>query len=238
MANELIANLFSLESAGEILFLEETGHSLADKVLRKIQDGSYSWVDIVDEFNTCLDYLAGKYNLPDLEHTEDVSTNSNVGYIPMPANFQKNLWYCKSLTHNRVIDIKDSVINLYRHYTVLDQSGPVQGVSVKGNALHYQRIPGTAEVLRLIYYRYPTRLRSRYDKPVCLPPHMVEPLLVNYACREIYGEIEDGIEGKQVNTDRYGKKFAEAEVELDRLVGPPRHAPIDLPDEMAWDAYV
>ena len=240
MSNELDADLINLECYGEIIFLEETGHFLADKVLRKIQDGSYTWQDVVDEFNGCLVYLSGKYNLPDLEHTEDIQTDPRTGRVLLPANFQKNLWFCKSTTHNRPIAIDDTVINLFRRYTVLDQTGVVRRVAVRGRHLHYQRVPSSAETLRLVYYRYPDRLRTRQDKPTCLPDHLVESLLVNYACKEIYSEIEDGIEGAQVNTDRYSNRFAKAEAELASIpeILADRHAPIDIPDEMEWNAYV
>lgn len=237
MANELDENLSALACYGEITFLEDTGHTLADKVIRKIQDGSYTWVDVVDEFNSCLEYLSGKYNLLELEHTEDITTGT-LNHVPLPTSFQKNLWHCRSITHNRPIGIDDTIINLFRRYSVLDLTGNVRHVAVKGRHLYYQRIPSTAETLRLIFYRYPERLRTRQDKPTCLPPHLVEPLLVNYACKEIFSEIEDGIEGTQVNTQRYTERFNKAEAELLMFVGPDRIAPIDFPEEIAWDAYV
>jgi len=240
MANELDTNLSVLESFGEISFIEDTGHSLADKVLRKIQDGSYTWQNVVDEFNGCLKYLSGKYNLPELEHIEDVQTDPRAGRIPVPSNYQKNLWYCKSTTHNRPVNIEDTVINVYRKYSILDQSGAVRDVAVKGRYLYYQRVPTSAETLRLVYYRYPTILRTRREKPTCLPAHLVEPLLVNYACKEIFSEIEDGLEGKQVNTQRYDGRFKAAEATLASMpeIIADRHAPIDIPDEMEWGSYV
>lgn len=236
MSNELDTDLSSLELSGEISFLEETGYSLSDKVMRKIQDGSYSWTDIVDEFNACLDYLSGQYDLPQLEHTEDVTTDSNSNRIPVPANFQKKLLMCRSITHNRPCEIKDTVVNLFRLYTVLDQTGAVRRVSIKGRYLYYQRL--AEETLRLVYYRYPNRLRTRWDKPSCLPPHLVEPLLINYACKEIFSEIEDGVEGPQVNTQRYTDRFARAEEALVKWIGPQRREPVDFPEEIPWDAYV
>lgn len=237
MANSLDSNLSVPEVAGEIYFLEKAGRTLSDKALRKIDDDSYSWADVVDEFNRCLEYLAGKFNLLELEHTEDIMTDPNVNNVPVPANYMKNLWQCRSLTHNRLIKVHTSVINLGRWYSVIDQSGSVRGVAVKGRAFYYQRIPGSAETLRLTYYRYPDRLYDRDDKPTCLPPHLVEPLLVNYACKEIYSEIEDG-EDKQVNTDRYTNKFNNAVVELERFLGPDRHDPIEFGQEIAWDVLV
>lgn len=240
MANELDANISTIVCRGEVLFLEETGQAMSDKVLRKVQDGSYSWMHVVDEFNACLDYLSGKYDLPELEHTEDVTTDADgiANNIPMPMNYQKNLWFCRSITHNRHIKVHSTVINMFRRYSVLDNSGNVRDVSVRGRSLVYQRIPGSAETLRLIYYKYPERLRTRHDKPTCLPPHLVEALLINYACKEIFSEIEDGIEGSQVNTARYTDRFDRAEADLLADIGPPRRAPQEFPEEMAWDAYV
>ena len=238
MANELDANLSAFEASGESFFYEKESQQLCDKVLRKIDDGSYSWQEVVDEFNRCLEHIAGKFDLYDLEHTQDVATDAGINRIAMPANYMKKLMMCRSITHNRPIAIKNTVTNLFRAYSVLDQSGSVREVAVKGRELYYQRVPGSAETLRLVFYRYPTRLYKREDKPSCLPPHLIEPLLVNYACKEIFSEIEDGIEGSQVNTDRYTKKFVEAELELQTFLGPERREPVEFPEEIAWDVYV
>jgi hypothetical protein len=239
MSNDIAATLPALESFGESVRLSDTTHSLADTVLEKVQDGSYDWPFVVGLFDDCLLELAGDFLFPDLEETADVPTDPGVGYIRMPANFHRELRYCHSISHNRKIAIKGSVIQLYRDYSKLDQSGVVRGVALKGRNLYYQRIPASAETLRLNFYRYPDRLLSRYDKPTIMPYNLARKLLVHYACREIYDEIEDGIEGVQkINTKYHDSRYQRAKAQLDMFLGPEEREPQEFPNEIDWDSMI
>jgi hypothetical protein len=66
----------------------------------------------------------------------------------------------------------------------------------------------------------------------------VEPLLVHYACREIFSEIEDGMEGEKVNTDYHHTVFVAALSELDSYLGPQKRKPVDITTEIHWDNYL
>jgi hypothetical protein len=239
MANELNTELFSLELSAEVLAIEETSQTLADDVLDKVQDGSYSWEDVLKHFNSCLYELAGEFLFPELEQWSDVYTDPAINHIQLPADYMRNLRYVHSVTHNRPrIRIQGSVVQLFRWYSNLDRQGPVRQVAINGRQLYYQLVPSTAEQLRINYFSYPERLRRRDDKPTFLPAHIIEPLLVAYACRELFNEIEDALEGQKPNTTYWDKEYDKAKAKLLAFLGPEEREPQEFPDEIYWDYLV
>lgn len=234
MANELNTNLPVIELSAESIALVATSRSLSDKVLDKVQDGSYDWEDVVELFNDCLLELAGERLFPELEEVLDIQTDSSSDHVRLPADFHRNLRYCHSITHNRPIKIEGSVIQMYRQFSQLDQSGVVKMVAIKGRELHYQRIPQSAETLRINYYKYPPRLLTRNDKPSFIPYSFAKRLLVHYACREIFDEIEDGVEGQKVNTLYHNKHYEEAKEALFLYLGPEEREPVEFAEEVEW----
>lgn len=240
MANELSCNLPTMEAYSESLgyYEQVDSESLSDLVIHAIQDSSYSYADILRYFNQGLRYISGKILLDDLETFTDVATDPGVNNIPLPADFQRDLRYCHSITHNRQIRVKASVLQMYRQFSELDQSGNVIMVATKGGRLYYQRVPSTAETLRINYWSYPERLTSRWQKPTCLPAHLVEDLLVNYACWKIFEKIEDGIEGQKVNTLYYKGLFDKAMEDLQEYIGPEHDEITEIETEIDWEAYI
>jgi hypothetical protein len=237
MANTLDANLSAIEGYAEVLPHLDVAQSLVQKVKDKIDDGSYTYDKILDKLNTGLRWICGKYLIDDLETFDDVETDPGVNHIPLPRDYQRNLRWAHSTTHNRQIKIYASTVQLLRWFSMLDQTGRVIGLAIKGRHLHYQRVPSSSETIRLNYWRYPDRIDMRTEKVEILPEHLVEPLLVSYACKEIYEEIEDGLEGEKANTIWYTKKFAEAQGELRIYLGPQTRIPVDIETEIDWDAY-
>lgn len=238
MANELDANLPALEASAEIFFLEETAQTLADEVLDKVQDGSFSYDDVLKYFNDCLVHLAGEFLLSDLERWEDIYTDPTVNNVALPADFFDNLRFAHSITHNRKIQIHGSVIQMFRMYSNLDQTGPVYRCAIKGKRLYYQRVPDTAEQIRINYFALPERLKARDDKPTCLPEHLVDALLGNFALWKLFDKIEDALEGQKPNTLYYKKLYDEAKAQLTAFLGPEEREPQEFPDEICWDILV
>ena len=238
MANTLEANLPALELAAEVLFLEETSQTLADEVLDKAQDGSFSYDDVLKYFNDCLAALAGEFLLEDLERWEDIYTDPGANNTALPADYMRNLRFAHSVTHNRKIRIQGSVIQMFRWYSQLDRVGPARQCAIKGKRLYYQLVPSTAERLKINYFAYPERLRTRNDKPTCLPEQLVDDLLGNFALWKIFNKIEDALEGPKPNTLYYKGLYDEAKAQLTAFLGPEEREPQEFPDEMNWDALV
>ena len=240
MTTELNTNLSSPEVASESLAHNELddSESLADEVADIVQDPSYSHSDIIRTMNVGLRYIAGRVLLPELEAWADLETDPNVNHIPLPADYQKNLRYCHSVTHNRQVRIVGSLLQSYRQFSELDQGGRVVHVMPKGRSLYYQRVPSTAETLRIAYYKYPDRLFSRWEKPTCLPVHLTHELLVSYAAWKLFSKIEDGVEGQKVNTQYYKGLFDIAMAELTFFLGPEEREPVEVSNEIDWEAYL
>jgi hypothetical protein len=238
MANELDADLSVLELSAEVFALEDTSQTLADDVLDTVQDGSFSFDDVLRLFNACLFELAGEFLLPDLERWGDIYTDPGVNHAALPADFMNNLRFVHSITHNRKLKIHGSVIQLFRWYSNLDRTGPVRQCAVKGKSIYYQLVPADAEQLRINYFAFPERMRTRNDKPTCLPEHLVEPLLGAYATWKLFDKIEDALEGTKPNTTKYKTDFFEAKAQLAAFLGPEEREPQDFPDEMNWDCLV
>jgi len=200
-----------------------------------LQDASYTYADILARFNACLLALAGEYLIPELETWTDIETDPGVNHVRLPADYMRNLRYAHSLSHNREIKIYGSLSRLYRWFANLDQTGRVLGVCRRGRDLYYQRVPSSAESIRINYYRYPQRLESREDKPDFLPWHLAEPLLKHYALKELFSEIEDGIEGAKVNTNYHKQEYELAKATLEYFIGPEEHPPDFIETEIDWE---
>lgn len=237
MSNDLDATLSSLEAYAEILPHLDVAQTLAEKVAVKVDDRSYTYDTILNKLNTGLRWIAGKYLLPDLETFEDIETDPGVSHVPLPRDYQRNLRWAHSVTHNRPTKIYPSTVHLFRWFSMLDQTGRIIGIAIKGRDLYYQRIPAAAETIRLNYWRYPERIDMRTEKVDCLPEHLVEALLVNYVCRDIFSEIEDGLEEEKVNTKHYAIMFTAALKDLSDFLGPEKRIPVDIPTEIDWEAY-
>ena len=238
MANALTENIPVIEVFAEVLRLKLDTEDLAQTVLRKVQDASYIYGDVLALFNRCLLELSGRFLLPDLEVMRDIQTDPNNGSMPLPSDYQKNLRYAHSITHNRKVTVFDSVILMNRHFAKIDQTGVVLAVAIKGRELYYQRAPSSAETIQINYWAYPEQMATRYTKPTCLPVHLVEPLLYNFACKQLYSEIEDGIDGQKINTNYYANEYNQAVADLSAFIGPEKREPQTIPQDLPWDRWL
>lgn len=238
MANTLDVNLPTAELLAEVLPLIHTSHTLADDVLDVVQDPSYDYDDVLQYFNDCIMDLAGEFLLPDLDTWVDIATDPNTDHARLPVRYMKNLRYAHSITHNREIRRYGGLSQLYRLFSTLDQTGRVLGVCAQGNDLYYQRIPSSAETIRINFYRFPDLLATRFDKATCLPDHLVKPLLLNYAAKEIFNLIEDGVEGQKINTSKHSNEYDKYRAKLLMFIGPEEREPEEIVDEMEWESYL
>ena len=238
MAITLDATLPAVETLAEVIALTATSHTMADEVMGIVQDASYTYADILEQFNDCQMEVAGKFLIPELEQWADITLKANRKSVRLPADFHRNLRHAHSTTYNRKIKIYGSLSLLYRWFSNLDQSGRIVGCAVKGRDLYYQRIPTSDETLRINYYGYPPRLESRMDKPDWLPWHLVKPLLVAYAAKELYDLIEDGQDGNKTNTTRWEAKYKEAFTDLEEFIGPEEDELDTIEVEIDWEAMM
>jgi len=217
----------------------ETAAEINAEVARRVQDSAFILDDTVRYINKGLKEIAGTLLLPKLLTTETtVDTVVDTAYADLPDNFMQNLHYCYSNNYNRKIRIYDSLELLYSSFTTLDLGGRVVGVARRGERLYYQRIPASAETLRIHYYKYPTEITASTGEPDCLPEFLVRPLLVNYVCKEIFSMREDGLSGRKVDTEYYEGLYMRAMGDLNRYIGPEARVGRLAQDDVDLDAYL
>lgn len=134
-----------------------TQATLITDLTRIVQDASYDVTEQLAFLNQAMQEVAAHslVLLPDLEQSDSVTTSISVSYVSLPSDYQKNLFFIYNSTQSWQVKIMASVWDLQRRYFQLDQSGTLTGAAVKGQQLHYQRIPSSAETLVLHYYRAP-----------------------------------------------------------------------------------
>jgi hypothetical protein len=199
-----------------------------------INDSAWDVDAVVAVYNQGIRKISGMVLLPALETITTIATGvTNSVSIPY---FHQNLRFCSSLTNNRKINIYGSPTLLLRQFPVIDQTGPVIGVTVKNKSLMYQRIPSTSETLHIHYWKTPSEYFES-DEPDCIPEHLQEDLLVNFAAWKIFTAIEDWTDGQKINALHHKKEFEAAMEELVKFIGPNNNEPIDFKDEAILDIY-
>jgi hypothetical protein len=209
-----------------------TASELIADVRRLIQDDSYSDETILGFLNDGITEIAawdnnnpelglvGSILLPALETRDTVATSTTDSFVELPEDYMRNLYKVTFEGQTAEVHILSNMrvlLDEWDNDLTRTGGGPVEDVTVMGNYLHYQPIPVVATELTLWYYALPTLL-SRYDPggddtddtPSAIPAIFQKSLLVNYAAKEIFNEIEDGIESRKVNTERYEAKYQQA----------------------------
>jgi hypothetical protein len=197
---------------------------IIDRVARIIQDDSYTSTDILDLINEGRLFIAGEVEpgLPGLRASDTVTTTDEASAVDLPDDYHKGLFWVGSTAQACRIGTKASdyhnLLTFLNKYTDLTTVGLIEAVCVDGAELLYQGMAD--DTLTLKYFRKPVDIAladiadAEDGLPAELPTHLQRKLLVSYCCKEIYVELEDGIEGRTPNVDRYTKMFDEAMAEL------------------------
>jgi hypothetical protein len=219
-----------------------TFEELINEVTNIVQDTAWSEATIKSKLNNALIVVAtgvmlpGKYQLspplPDLYTSTDIDTVAGVATCNLPSDFNRDVIQVVNSNGDK-IPIEVSFRKFLSDYPG-QESGSVFKVAVVGNKLVYRDVPATAETLTVHYYKNPSTLINYEDIPSCLPTLLHRPLLVGYACKEIFGQIEDGIEGQKINTGYWTQEFQQGLLDLDVLIpndGDPMYV-TDLEDRL------
>ena len=186
--------------------------------------------------NDGLSEISSRLFLPDLETSDQVTTSADGSYVDLPTDFQKKLFRAWSDTRSIQVTVFSSVALLYRNLPRPDLGGSVMGMAVRGKRLYYAR--RGAETITIHYYRQPTALVALGDTPDCLPDDLARKLLESYACMQMFSRIEDGIEGRKVNTEWHEAKFEQAMAALTLFLGPPAFEPREFVDDLNLGALM
>lgn len=203
-----------------------TFEELIDEVIAIIQDTAWTEPIIESKLNQALMVVAtgvmlpGKHQLspplPDLYTSDDIDTTAGVAICNLPSNFNRDVIQIVN-ANGEEIPIEKS-FRKFLSDCPEQASGSVFMAAVSGSKLVYRNVPDTAETLTVHYYKLPATLTHDEDIPNCLPIALHRPLMVGYVCKEIFSQIEDGIEGQKVNTEYWAREFQQGLLDLEVLV--------------------
>lgn len=210
---------------------------LAQEITDIIQDNEVT-ANVVDVINAGIKDAAGRVLIPELEVIDDIDTTAGVNYVAMPSDFQRQLgrWAYNTETNLR-ITVYPSTVQLFRQVSKLDLEGNVFAIARQGRNLFYQRVPGSAQTLKIQYFKLPDTYTE--GEPECLPAHLHTDLLLNYCCWKYWTKIEDGEDGRKPNSAMHKALYDEAIANLQAFIGPYSDIPIEPVDELlyqtVWD---
>lgn len=187
---------------------------LIQQVDRITQDNDFDSTTITDYLNRGMLEIAGGIRRADsstitqplpLLFTVGTVSTTDTYKVALPVDYHRDIVFAVDYL-GRELTIYDSFIEFMKVYPALNATGMVNALAIKGRDLYYQGIPDTVRVITLHYHRYPVDMVDGNDEPDGLPPNF-HNILVDYACKEFFSIIEDGIDGKAINTMKYEQRF-------------------------------
>lgn len=204
---------------------------LRDRVRLFLRDPAFNDDTIDAQLNDSVRKIAALVRLPDLIDRTNVQTTSDP-YLTLPANYHRDVFFVYDTVQNREIRTlhdRQSHVELLKRYPAQDEAGSIEFYAVRGRRLFYGPIPTSPIMLRVHYYRLPSEMTSDSDDPDGIPPAF-HTVVVHHAAWQFWEAIEDGIEGKKVNTNYHAQQFEIGRLELREFVGDDEE-PYNLPDE-------
>lgn len=213
-------------------------------VVRKIQDPSYDNDDVLAMVNQgIIDVASGGDRqhgfpllppLPDLFTVDEVTVDAGDSYIDMPSEFLRAL---TRVEHGgEALRRYDSHIKFLSRFR--GETGPVEAYCLVGRRLWIGPVPTSTTTLTVFFYAAPTLLEEEDDEPTYIPAHLQRRLLVNYACKEIFSEIEQGLEGALPDTKKHDTEYQRALTDLERFLGPADGVAENIADEDFTDDMI
>lgn len=195
-----------------------TLEEIRNRIKRIIQDSAYT-DEIIDEFiNEGYSRCASSVLLPSLESSGQITALATTPSVQIPDswNFDRNITMCFT-SEGRKINILSSLVMMARTYPsfgVDNEYGQLEACTVVADKFFYYPIPEEQEVLTCTFYQKISTLVDDSAIPTALPDFLHFKLLTSFVCAEIFSEIEDGIDGVQINTKKYMSNFMTAIEEL------------------------
>ncbi|MFP5258923.1 MAG: hypothetical protein ACLGQH_07860 [Acidobacteriota bacterium] len=207
--------------------LPDTLASLMAEVAGIVGDPGVSEADIVRALGRGLFAAAGATRLPDLATRAEIVFGPGQADAPLPADLLHGPCDAFLLPAGGRVRLAPDLAALMRLSPGQTPGRPRFG-SAAGGRLHVRPVPQEETVVTIDYHRLPQPLTGAADKPEGLPLHLAGPLLVAYACRELFERLEEGADGKKVQATAYGRRYEALLAELVGLCGPRQTEPVDV----------
>ena len=199
-----------------------------------VADPSVSEDDVVRALGRGLLAAAAATRLPDLAVWVEIALAAGQADAPLPADLLHGPASAFLVPAGGRLRLLPDMAALRRACPAARHGRPRLAV-LAGGRLHVRPAPAQDVVVGFDYHRLPAPLAAPGDKPEGLPVHLAGPLLVAYACRELFERLEEGADGIKTQTAAYGKRHEVLLAELTATTGPRQTAPVDVPS--AADPY-
>ena len=176
--------------------------TIARDVEETVQDAQYNATWAIGKFNECLLLLATMCRIPGLQMTAVVNVPVNETTAVLPKTFLHDLFLATTPTYPNGILIAPNIKELTVSYSDM-QKGPVQSVCLDGKVLSFRPNPEIIEGVTLHFYGKPKELSAGDVFPDYIPEILHKEIFLNYALKEAYLKIEDGLDGVMPNTQKY-----------------------------------
>lgn len=175
--------------------------------------------------------------LPDLFTYDEVTQLADEEFAALPPDYHRGV--VRVSYEGESLKRLDSYAELVAKYE--GSNGVPQAYHIKGNKIWLAPVPTDDVDVRVYYHRIPIDMEIVLEdppdveavdsEPDGIPVHLHHKLLVNYACREIFSEIEQGLEGKSPDTIKHDALYQMALTDLERFIGPEDGTPQNVDDD-------
>jgi len=218
--------------------VSDTVARLVAEVAGIVADPGVSQEEIVRCLDRGLLAVAGAARLPDLATEVRLDVAPEQACVPLPADWQHGPTHAFLLPDRCRIRLLPSLAALRVRTAGRPVRGRIRAAAPTGGQLHVWPVPERPCSLEIGYFRLPAPLAGSPDKPLCLPPHLVGPLLVNAACRELFERLEEGLGEGKVQTAAYARRYDAALAELLLFCGPRQEEAVDVPGGPVFPGHV
>jgi hypothetical protein len=177
--------------------------AIVTEVKAIVQDTTYDETWIINKFNECLLLVATMCRIPGLQMSAVVNVLAGTTTTVIPKTYLHDLYLVTTATYPNGILIAPNLKELIANSDP-EQLGPVQIICLDGKTLNFRPIPEEAEDLTLHFYAKPKELAAGDSFPDYIPAILHKEIFQNYALKEAYMQIEDGLDGVMPNTQKYG----------------------------------
>jgi len=174
------------------------------------RDESFDDLWMVERINMGLQEIAAVLAIPGLSASDTVTaTSGDGGHVALPSDFSHGLYLATTEEYPNGLILCENLKSLIARYDP-EETGSVRMVTAHFQDLYFAPFVEEDEDITLWYYRNPDAVTLGDDLPSWVPAHLRKPLMVNYLAKEIFAQVEEGIDGQLPNTAKYSQFYGQA----------------------------
>lgn len=171
---------------------------LKDEVTIALGDTSFE-SKLTGWINAAVEQIIDDANVPGFKEIISVDTVLATTSATLGATCSGRILYAGTAT----AELAGGVVTLehmMKMYPSMSDAGDVEYIAIEGSTMYYQKIPSVVTALTLLHRRKPVAMVEDEDEPEGIPSHLHLGVIVPKVCIGGFDLIEDGAEGKKVNT--------------------------------------